>query len=164
MRPIDADFLLKMAFLAGRIDRKNGNPKYIAAWDTFREVVENQPTLKDFEPVDYEKLEASYLNSRWKILYGDDYGTRCVCPDCEHEYVLYYDDPYEYCPHCGSRLMDYKNSRPIEYKRLLEIARKMYDWMMNEFYDASEFQEYIGLTDDEWRLIYVENMAQNDTP
>lgn len=160
MRPIDADYLMKFPFLAGRFDRKNGNEHYIMAWETLQEVVADFPTLKDFEPVDYTKLNEAYSNGRWLQILDGDYGTRCACPDCEHEFVMYYEDPYEYCPRCGSRMMYYKNTRPIEYKRLLEIARKMYDWMMNEFYDAEEFQEYIGLTDEEWRLIYVENKQE----
>ena len=100
MRPIDADLLLKFPFLQGRFDRKNGNPVYISAWETFKELVESQPILRIDGLTEYESKP--HDNSRWIIHLEGEYSTVCECPDCGGWQNFWYDDLTKYCSRCGS--------------------------------------------------------------
>jgi len=59
-----------------------------------------------------EKRERE-LNKRLRWIIDNEYGYRGVrCPKCGSEYECFYEDikdDYQYCPHCGQRLLPPKD-------------------------------------------------------
>lgn len=108
MRPIDADLLLKFHFLQGKFDRENGDPHYIYAWETFKEVVEGQPILKEIP--DIERDGTVIQDTKWVLVVAGEYCTVCECPDCQ-EYVYVYEGYSfpNYCPNCGKEMVEEKD-------------------------------------------------------
>lgn len=100
-RYIDADSALAFPLANGKYDRKNANKHFIYGCETYKEYLEQLPTISPDEARGVGKWEKT-----------DAFPHRVYCSNCfktivpNEEYAFWCEGimPRNYCPNCGAKM------------------------------------------------------------